>query len=384
MAKILDGIKISEEIRAELANEAMHLKIAYGIIPGLAVIMVGKNPASEIYVRNKIKACQQVGINSFQIKMDESVSTVDILMEIEKLNKRNDIHGILVQLPLPPQIDERIILESINPEKDVDGFHPINMGSLVAKQDFLVPATPAGIMEMLRREEISLRGKDVTIVGHSEIVGKPLALLFLNEWATPTICHVETNNLEIHTEKADILVVATGVPYLIKENMVKEGAVVIDVGINRITTDKADPELLEWRKEDFSKKGSTLIGDVDFLRVRHKASYITPVPGGVGPMTIAMLLSNTLKLTKKAIRKEREMNECLGEFKGMSKDEIIDTYDDMVERLLGRVNEMQGEVDRLKREISEKSKEVDRRRVAKLVKAKNIVSKNEEVVGNRI
>ena len=258
--------------------------------------------------------------------------------------------------------------------------------TLVAKQDFLVPATPAGIMEMLRREEIPLRGKDVTIVGHSKIVGKPLALLFLNEWATLTICHLETDNLEIHTKRADILVVATGVPYLIKENMVKEGAVVIDVGINRITADKADTELLKWRKEDFSKKGATLISDVDFLRVKHKASYITPVPGGVGPMTIAMLLSNAVKLAKKAIRKEREMMECLGEFKGMSKDEIIDTYDDMVERLPGRVNEMHDEIDKLKKEISGngKSEKVNRKRVGEFIKTKNVVSKNREVVGNRI
>jgi len=223
-----------------------------------------------------------------------------------------------------------------------------------------------------------MKGKNVTIVGHSEIVGKPLSLLFLNEWATPTTCHIETKNLKEHTLKADILVVATGVPYLIKEDMVKKGAVVIDVGINRITADKASPELLEWRKEDFDKKGSTLIGDVDFLKVQKKASYITPVPGGVGPMTIAMLLSNSVKLAIKAMRKEREMKECLGEFKGMSKDEIIDTYDEMVEKLLSRVSEMQDEIYKLKKEIggNGKLKKVEHKKVKEFVKARDFIAKN--------
>jgi methylenetetrahydrofolate dehydrogenase (NADP+)/methenyltetrahydrofolate cyclohydrolase len=351
MAIILDGKKISEEITKELTDKVIQLEKENGIKPGLAVIMVGKNPASQIYVKNKIKACEKVGINSISIEMDESASTTDIIMEIEKLNRRSDVHGILVQLPLPQQIDARILLESIAPEKDADGFHPFNMGSLVAKQDFLVPATPAGIMEMLKRESIPLKGKNATIVGHSEIVGKPLNLLFLNEWATTTVCHIETVNLKEHTQNADILVVATGVPYLIKEDMVKKGAVVIDVGINRISSDKANPELLEWRKEDFDKKGSTIIGDVDFLHVQKKASYITPVPGGVGPMTIAMLLSNSVKLALKAIRKKKEMKEFLGEFKDMSKDEIIDTYNKMADKLLSRVSEMQDEIYKLKKEI---------------------------------
>ncbi len=384
MAIILNGKRISEEIKNELADKVTQFEKENGIRPGLAVIMIGKNPASQIYVKNKIKACGQVGINSKSIEMNESVSTIDIIMEIEKLNRSSDIHGILVQLPLPPQIDERIILESIAPEKDVDGFHPFNMGSLVAKQDFLVPATPAGIMEMLKREGIPLRGKNVTIVGHSEIVGKPLNLLFLNEWATPTVCHIETINLKDHTQKADILVVAAGVPYLIREDMVKKGAVVIDVGINRISTDKANPELLEWRKEDFKKKGSTIIGDVDFLRVQKKAGYITPVPGGVGPMTIAMLLSNSVKLAVKAIRKEKEMKECLGEFKGMSKDEIIETYDEMVDKLLRRVNEMQDEIYKLKREIDGNGKlgKDNHKKVRELIKAKDFISKSKKTVKN--
>lgn len=277
------------------------MKRLKGIVPGLAVILVGENPASKVYVRSKQKGCEEVGFKSESIKMDESVSTEDVLKELDKLNNREDIHGILVQLPLPGQIDKAKVLEAIYPEKDVDGFHPVNIGKLVTQQECLVPATPSGIIEMLKREGIDIKGKNATVVGHSEIVGKPVSLLLLNEWATVTICHIETRDLKIHTRDADILIVATGVPYLIKGDMVKEGAVVIDVGINRITKDKANQELLEWRKEDFENKGATLIGDVDFLRVEPKASYISPVPGGVGPMTIAMLLSNTLKAAKNIV-----------------------------------------------------------------------------------
>jgi methylenetetrahydrofolate dehydrogenase (NADP+)/methenyltetrahydrofolate cyclohydrolase len=233
------------------------------------------------------------------IKMPDTASTGDILAEIEKLNNRKDMHGILVQLPLPPQVDKNMVLEAILPAKDVDGFHPVNMGRLVAQQECLVPATASGIIEMLKREGIKIKGANATMVGHSEIVGKPCTLLLLNEWATVTICHIETKDLKMHTKNADILIVATGVPNLIKEDMVKEGSVIIDVGINRITKEKASPELLEWRKEDFETKGATLIGDVDFLKVEPKVSYITPVPGGVGPMTIAMLLANTLKAARR-------------------------------------------------------------------------------------
>lgn len=370
MATIINGKEVAADIKREVSQEILQFEVKNGLKPGLAVILVGDNPASKVYVSSKARACEEVGIHSETIKMDESVSTIEILMEIERLNKRSDIHGILVQLPLPPQIDVRIVLESIAPEKDVDGFHPMNMGSLVAKQDFLVPATPAGVMEMLKRYDVPMKGKDVTVVGHSEIVGKPMSLLFLNEWATPTICHVETSDLRSHTINADILVVAAGVPYLIKEDMVKEGAVVIDVGINRIKKEDASPELLEWRKEDFEEKGATLIGDVDYLNVEPKASYITPVPGGVGPMTIAMLLSNTLRLARKAIRKEKEMKECLGEFKGMSKDEIIDTYDDMVEKLFARINEMQDELDKMKKVEggNEKPSKIDAKKVKEMVK----------------
>lgn len=299
MAKLINGSKISSDIKEEIKQEVAELERTRGMKPGLSVILVGENPASKVYVASKQKGCDAVGFLSESIKMPDTVATQDILAEIDKLNNREDIHGILVQLPLPEQVDKNRVLEAILPEKDVDGFHPVNMGRLVAQEECLVPATPSGIIEMLKREKIELKGANATMVGHSEIVGKPTTLLLLNEWATVTICHIETRDLKMHTQEADILIVATGVPYLIKEDMVKEGSVIIDVGINRITKDKASPELLEWRKEDFEKKGATLIGDVDFQKVEPKVSYISPVPGGVGPMTIAMLLSNTLKAAKR-------------------------------------------------------------------------------------
>ncbi len=301
MAKLIDGNKISSDIKNEIKQEVEEIVRTKGIRPGLSVILVGDNPASKVYVSNKQKGCDEVGFASETIKMPESVTTADVLAEIEKLNNNPNVHGILVQLPLPAQIDKNKVLEAIIPEKDVDGFHPVNMGRLVAQQDCLVPATAAGIIQLLKRSGVTLKGANATMVGHSEIVGKPCTLLLLNEWATVTICHIETRNLKMHTIDADILIVATGVPYLIKEDMVKEGAAVIDVGINRITKEKANPELLEWRKSDFETKGATLIGDVDYLKVEPKAGYITPVPGGVGPMTIAMLLSNTLKAAKSLI-----------------------------------------------------------------------------------
>jgi methylenetetrahydrofolate dehydrogenase (NADP+) / methenyltetrahydrofolate cyclohydrolase len=299
MAKLINGNKISSDIKNEVKQEVDELVRTRGLKPGLSVILVGENPASKVYVANKQKGCDEVGFASETIKMPDTVSTEEVLAEIDKLNKRNDVHGILVQLPLPPQINKNMLLEAINPEKDVDGFHPVNIGRLVAQQECPLPATASGIIEMLKREKITIKGANATMVGHSEIVGKPCSLLLLNEWATVTICHIETRDLKMHTINADILIVATGVPYLIKGDMVKEGAVVIDVGINKITKEKANPELLDWRKADFDTKGSTLIGDVDFLKVEPKASYITPVPGGVGPMTIAMLLDNTLKAAKR-------------------------------------------------------------------------------------
>ncbi|MBM3700152.1 MAG: bifunctional 5,10-methylenetetrahydrofolate dehydrogenase/5,10-methenyltetrahydrofolate cyclohydrolase [Actinobacteria bacterium] len=302
MAKIINGAQISADIKNEIKQETAELERTKGVKPGLSVILVGENPASKVYVANKQKGCAEVGFLSEEIKMPDTVSTADILKEIDRLNKRADIHGILVQLPLPSQINKNEVLEAILPEKDVDGFHPVNMGRLVAQQECLVPATPSGIIELLKREAITIKGANATMVGHSEIVGKPCSLLLLNEWATVTICHIETRDLKMHTQNADIVIVAAGVPYLIKEDMVKQGATIIDVGINRITADKASAELLEWRKADFDAKGATLIGDVDYQKVEPKAGFITPVPGGVGPMTIALLLSNTLKAAKRLSR----------------------------------------------------------------------------------
>lgn len=298
MAKLINGTKISNDIKNEIKEEVKELERLKGIRPGLGVILVGENPASKVYVASKQKGCEEVGFLSDSVKMPEDTTEAEVLKQIELYNNRKDIHGILVQLPLPSQINKLKVLEAISPLKDVDGFHPINIGRLVAQEEGFVPATPAGIIEMLKREQITIKGKDATVVGHSEIVGKPCALLLLNEWATVTVCHIETKILKQHTINADILIVAVGKPYLIKEDMVKEGVVVIDVGINRITSDKASPELLSWRKSDFDTKGATLIGDVDFQEIEKKASAITPVPGGVGPMTIAMLLKNTLKSAK--------------------------------------------------------------------------------------
>lgn len=298
IAKLISGPEIAKEIKAEVAEEVSEIVRLKGVRPGLTVILVGDDPASKVYVRNKQLGCDQVGFKSEAIRMDESVSTEDLLKKIDHLNYDINVHGILVQLPLPPQVDKNRVLESIFPEKDVDGFHPMSMGRLVAQQDCLVPATPSGIIEMLKRKDIKIKGKEAVIVGRSVIVGRPMALLLINESATVTVCHTKTRDMGAHTRDAEILIVSAGRPNLIGGDMVSEGTVVIDVGINRISRDQADPETLKWRKDDFDKKGTTLIGDVNFLEVEPKASYITPVPGGVGPMTIAMLLKNTLKAAK--------------------------------------------------------------------------------------
>ena len=298
IAKLISGPEIAKDIKAEVAEEVSEIVRLKGVRPGLTVILVGDDPASKVYVRNKQLGCEQVGFKSEAIRMDESVTTEDLLKKIDNLNYDLNVHGILVQLPLPSQVDKNRVLESIFPEKDVDGFHPMSMGRLVAQQDCLVPATPSGIIEMLKRKDIEIKGKEAVIVGRSVIVGRPMALLLINESATVTVCHTKTRDMGAHTRNAEILIVSAGRPNLIGGDMVSEGTVVIDVGINRILKDQADPEILKWRKDDFEKKGATLIGDVNFLEVEPKASYITPVPGGVGPMTIAMLLKNTLKAAK--------------------------------------------------------------------------------------
>jgi len=279
---LIDGKSLSKKIENQIANEVQELKTK-GVIPGLAVILVGDDPASHTYVNMKEKSCKNVGFYSIVHKMPETISQDEIIATIEMMNKNPRIDGILVQLPLPSHIDTTKILEVIDPAKDVDGFHPYNMGRVVEGLDAFAPCTPVGVMEMFKEYNIDLEGKDVCVVGASNIVGKPMAALLLNANATVTVTHIYTKDLSSHTKKADIVIVGVGVPHLIKEDMVKEGAVVIDIGINRLENGK-------------------LVGDVDFENVSKKCSYITPVPGGVGPMTIAMLLKNTLKAAKRRVK----------------------------------------------------------------------------------
>jgi len=277
--QLIDGKALANKVQTEVAEEVERLKQEKNVVPGLAVILVGDDPASHAYVKMKAKACEKVGFYSITHNMPDTISQNEIIQIIEMMNANPHIDGILVQLPLPKHIDTDKILEVIDPKKDVDGFHAYNVGRLVTNLDSFVPCTPLGVMKMFEEYNIDLEGKDVCVVGASNIVGKPMASLLLNANATVTVTHIYTKDLKAHTSRADIVVVGVGVPGLIKEDMVKEGAVVIDIGINRI--------------EDGS-----LVGDVDFPNVSKKCSYITPVPGGVGPMTIAMLLSNTLKAAK--------------------------------------------------------------------------------------
>lgn len=278
-AQILDGKKLSAEIRAKIKDETAALR-EKGIVPGLAVILVGENPASKVYVGQKEKGCLEAGFASFLHRLPSSTSQQELLGLINRLNADASVHGILVQLPLPPQIDPDTVLAAIRPEKDVDGFHPVNIGRLAAGLPACEPCTPKGIMRLLRTTGISLPGKEAVVIGRSNIVGKPVALMLLAESATVTICHSRTKDLVDHVRRADIVVAAIGKPRFVTADMVKEGAVVIDVGINRL------------------EEG--LVGDVDYAPVSEKASWITPVPGGVGPMTIAMLLENTLEQARKS------------------------------------------------------------------------------------
>ena len=298
-ATILDGNKIAAEIRAEVAAEAKALAEA-GMRPGLAVVLVGHNPASEIYVRGKVKSCEEVGIYSEKHTPPETVTTADLLALVDDLNRRDEIDGILVQLPLPRQVDSKKVLLAVNPAKDVDGFHPMNVGFLSTQRPGLVPCTPGGIMEMLRRSNIAVAGQDAVVVGRSDIVGKPMAMLLLNANATVTVCHSKTRDLPGVCRRADILVAAIGRAGMITRDFVRPGAAVIDVGMNKIT-DRTDFERYfkgnEKREQAFAKNGSTLVGDVH-PEVAEIAGAITPVPGGVGPLTIAMLMSNTVRAAK--------------------------------------------------------------------------------------
>jgi len=298
-ATILDGTRIAHDIRGEVAAEVKTMAAA-GVCPGLAVVLVGHNPASEIYVRGKVKACGEVGIYSEQVTPPAAVTTEELLGVIEDLNRRDEIDGILVQLPLPPQVDAKRVLMAVDPGKDVDGFHPVNVGFLSTQRPGLVPCTPAGVMEILRRSGIAVAGRDAVVVGRSDIVGKPAAMLLLNANATVTVCHSKTPDLPGVCRRADILVAAIGRAGMITRDFVKPGATVIDVGMNTVT-DTAEFERFfagnARREENFRKKGSTLMGDVH-PEVAEIAGAITPVPGGVGPLTIAMLMFNTVKAAK--------------------------------------------------------------------------------------
>ncbi len=279
MAKLIDGKVISAAVKDEVAKEVTKLK-EKGITPGLAVIIVGEDPASKVYVANKEKACEQLGMASFKYALPEDTTEEELLALVNKLNSDPEVHGILCQLPLPKHLNEELIINTILPEKDVDAFHPQNVGKImIGNYDFL-PCTPAGVMEMLNYENIDITGKECVVIGRSNIVGKPMSMLLLHKNGTVTVCHSKTANLKEVCRRADILVAAVGRANFVTADMVKDGAVVIDVGINRLDNGK-------------------LCGDVNFAEVEPKASYITPVPGGVGPMTIATLMKNTLTAAKK-------------------------------------------------------------------------------------
>jgi len=298
-AVILDGNKIGSEIRAEVAEEVKTLTAA-GMRPGLAVVLVGNNPASEIYVRVKVKSCEELGIYSEKHTPPDTISTGELLELVQDLNRREEIDGILVQLPLPGQVDAKKILMAVDPAKDVDGFHPVNVGFLSTQRPGLVPCTPAGIIEILKRSNIPIAGQEAVVVGRSDIVGKPTAMLLIHGNATVTVCHSKTRDLPGVCRRADILVAAMGRAGMITRDFVKRGATVIDVGMNKVT-DRAEFERLfagnVKREEAFRAKGSTLVGDVH-PEVAEVAGAITPVPGGVGPLTIAMLMVNTVKAAK--------------------------------------------------------------------------------------
>jgi methylenetetrahydrofolate dehydrogenase (NADP+) / methenyltetrahydrofolate cyclohydrolase len=274
-AKIIDGVAIAKSIRAQCRLDVEKLHQETGVSPGLAVVLVGNDPASAIYVRNKIRACQEVGITSFKLEFPQDVDPQTVLESIGALNRNPKVHGILVQLPLPPQFNMAAVLHAIDSTKDVDGFHLYNVGGLVTGNAVYPPCTPYGVMKMLEYEGIGLEGKNVVVVGASNIVGKPMALMLMQRDATVSICHAKTRDLAQFTILADVLVVAAGQPNLILPQMVRTGAVVIDVGINHLPTGR-------------------LVGDIDFEGIREKASHVTPVPGGVGPMTVTMLLVNTI------------------------------------------------------------------------------------------
>lgn len=293
-ARILDGAAVAAAMREEVRREVERLA-AGGVRPGLGVVLVGDDPASAVYVRSKTRACLEAGLHGETARLPAGATTEDVLAQVDGYNRRPDVHGILVQLPLPPQVDAQRVLDRVDPAKDVDGFHPENAGLLVQKRPRFVACTPAGIMELLRREGIALAGRRAVVLGRSDIVGKPMALLLMHADATVSVGHSRTRDLPALTRQADLLVAAVGRPGLVRAEHVKPGAVVIDVGMNRIEDEAQARELLApGRLEGFFARGSALVGDVHFPEVSVVAGAITPVPGGVGPLTIAQLLRNTL------------------------------------------------------------------------------------------
>lgn len=289
-AKIISGTEVAKTIREELAAEIAELKAKHNVVPGLVTILVGENPASQSYVAAKNKTAHALGIHSEQVTLPADTSEADLLKIVEKYNKDPKINGILVQLPLPKHINETKVLYTIDPEKDVDGFHPVNVGKMVLGEQCYLPCTPHGILELLKRSGVKTSGAEVVVIGRSNIVGKPIANLMLQKRdagdATVTLCHTRTKDLAAHCRRADIIIAAVGVPKMVTADMVKDGAVIIDVGVNRI---------------GMSESGKAILaGDVDYDAVKEKASFITPVPGGVGPMTITMLMKNTVQAAKQA------------------------------------------------------------------------------------
>lgn len=293
-AEIISGTEVAKAIRAELAEEVAELKEQHGIVPGLATVLVGENPASVSYVTAKNRACRELGMSSKQHTLPAETSEGELLKLVESLNADDKVHGILVQLPLPKHIDEKKVLNAIDPDKDVDGFHPVNVGRLVIGEEVFPPCTPAGIQELIVRSGTPTEGAEVVVVGRSNIVGKPISIMMVQKKAganaTVTVCHTRTKDMAAHTKRADVLIVAAGAPKAVTAEMVKPGATVIDVGVNRVGEKPS--------KKDPSKMVAILEGDVDFEAVKQVAGKITPVPGGVGPMTITMLLKNTVRAAK--------------------------------------------------------------------------------------
>lgn len=299
-ATILDGNRIRDEIQSELLQQIADLKQA-GIIPGLAAVLVGENPASQSYVRNKVKTCETLGLYSEKIERSKDSTTEELLALVADLNRSDAIDGILIQLPLPPQVDAQRVLLAVDPTKDVDGLHPVNMGNLVQGRPGFVPCTPAGILQILKRSKIPIKGARAVVVGRSDIVGKPVAMLLLHEHATVTICHSRTRDLPWVAREADILVAAMGKPAFVTGDFIKPGATVIDVGINRLTTEEEVRKIFHDPAGPLAtlrEKGSVLVGDVQPEDVRAIAGAFTPVPGGVGPLTIVMLMSNTIQAAR--------------------------------------------------------------------------------------